>query len=120
MKYMDKKDNKSSKASRAKNINFAYFEELDLIFGNDPNVDSVAIAPSSRGTENLKNCNISNVVDPEVSDAVEPSKASISENILPGISNDGKKNKGIKRYSTPKRKRQKCSHGELFKEIARK
>ncbi|KAK9729562.1 hypothetical protein QE152_g15830 [Popillia japonica] len=80
----------------------------------DPNVAPVAIASSSRGTENLKNCNISNVVEPEVFDAVEASK----ENILPGIS-DGKKIKASKDTPAPKTKRQTCSHGELFKEIAK-
>ncbi|KAK9701082.1 hypothetical protein QE152_g30816 [Popillia japonica] len=102
--YMDKEDNTSSKASGAKNINFAYFEELYLIFGKDPNVAPVAIAGS-------------NVVDPKVSDAVEASKdisckscrhyffniSIIHYEYSSGISNDGKKIKASKDTPAPKR-----------------
>lgn len=54
-KYVEKKDNMGTKSSGAHNVKFEYFEEMDEIFGKDPNIKPVGIASSSKGIENL-NC----------------------------------------------------------------
>ncbi|KYN13227.1 hypothetical protein ALC57_14591 [Trachymyrmex cornetzi] len=48
-KYMEKKDNMSQKSSGAGTIKFDYFFEMDEIFGQDPDVQPVSTASSSRG-----------------------------------------------------------------------
>lgn len=52
-KYVEKKDNMGTKASGAKNMKFEYFEEMDEVFQNDPNIKPIALASSSKGIENM-------------------------------------------------------------------
>jgi len=53
-KYVEKKDNMSTKASGAAHIKFEYFDEMDKIFQNDANIVPVSVA-SSRGEHNFDN-----------------------------------------------------------------
>lgn len=46
-KYLKKKDNMSDKSSGAKYLQFNFFEEMDELFGKDPNITPVAIASTS-------------------------------------------------------------------------
>lgn len=55
-KYIEKKDNMGAKATGAKAIRFDYFDEMEKIFGQHPNVAPVATASSSRGI-----CNITSI-----------------------------------------------------------
>jgi len=48
-KYMEKKDNMGQKSSGASMIKFDYFFEMDKIFSQDPDVEPVSTASSSRG-----------------------------------------------------------------------
>jgi len=50
-KYMEKKDNMGQKSSGASMIKFDYFFEMDKIFSQDPDVEPVSIASSSRGIQ---------------------------------------------------------------------
>lgn len=52
-KYLEKKDNMSTKASGTANIKFEYFDEMDKIFKDDANVVPVSVASSSRDEHNL-------------------------------------------------------------------
>lgn len=47
-KYMEKKDNMSEKSNGAGTIKFDYFFEMDELFGQDPDVQPVSTASSSR------------------------------------------------------------------------
>ncbi|KAK5644583.1 hypothetical protein RI129_005883 [Pyrocoelia pectoralis] len=49
MRYMKKKDNMKATSSGAAAIQFAYYEEMDEIFGKKPNVQPVALASSLKG-----------------------------------------------------------------------
>lgn len=48
-KYMEKKDNMGQKSSGAGALKFDYFFEMDAIFSEDPDVQPVSTASSSRG-----------------------------------------------------------------------
>jgi len=48
---MEKKDNMDPKSSGASMIKFDYFFEMDKIFSQDPDVEPVSTAPSSRGIQ---------------------------------------------------------------------
>jgi len=50
-KYMEKKDNMGQKRSGAGTITFDYFFEMDKIFCQDPDVQPISIASSSRGIQ---------------------------------------------------------------------
>nr|XP_012223298.1 PREDICTED: uncharacterized protein LOC105672743 [Linepithema humile] len=50
-KYMEKKDNMGQKSSGAGTIKFNYFFEMDEIFSQDPDVQPVSTASSSRGIQ---------------------------------------------------------------------
>lgn len=50
-KYLEKKDNMGQKSSGAGAIKFEYFFEMDEIFGQDPDVQPVSVASSSRGIQ---------------------------------------------------------------------
>jgi len=45
-KYVEKKDNISTKASGAAHIKFEYFDEIDEIFKDDANIVPVSVASS--------------------------------------------------------------------------
>ncbi|CAH1106748.1 unnamed protein product [Psylliodes chrysocephalus] len=55
-KYIEKKDNMGAKATGAKAIRFDYFDKMEKIFRQHPNVAPVATASSSRGI-----CNITSI-----------------------------------------------------------
>lgn len=52
-KYIQKKDNISSKDTGGGNIRFEFFTEMDELFRRHPNVQPIAIASSSRGIANI-------------------------------------------------------------------
>jgi len=52
-KYVEKKDNMSTKASGSAHIKFEYFDEMDKIFKDDANIVPISVASSSRGEHNL-------------------------------------------------------------------
>lgn len=75
-KYIEKKDNMSTKASGATNIKFEYFDEMDRIFKDDANIVPVSVASSSRGEHNLDD--IKEIVESnEESDSTDNSNFSI-------------------------------------------
>ncbi|KYQ54445.1 hypothetical protein ALC60_06677 [Trachymyrmex zeteki] len=88
-KYVEKKDNMSTKASGAANIKFDYFEEMDQIFKDDANIVPVSIASSSRGEHNLENIK-------EIVESNEESN-STDDNILTVKDNLSKSKKTLKR-----------------------
>ena len=53
-KYVEKKDNMSGRATGMKCVSFSYFDEMDEVFGTEPNITPVAIASTSRGERNFQ------------------------------------------------------------------
>lgn len=79
-KYIEKKDNMSTKASGATNIKFEYFNEMDEIFKDDANIVPVSVASSSRGERNLDDIN--EVVESnEESDSTDNSNFTVKDNL---------------------------------------
>ncbi|XP_028046225.1 uncharacterized protein LOC114254348 [Monomorium pharaonis] len=65
-KYVKKKDNMGTKSSGASQIKFDFFNEMDEIFRNEPNVTPLCTAPSSRGKSNMKSIEgVENIDDDE-------------------------------------------------------
>ncbi|CAH1110944.1 unnamed protein product [Psylliodes chrysocephalus] len=54
-KYVEKKENMSSKASGSKVVKFDFFNEFEELFAHHPNIQPQAVASSSRGEDNVKN-----------------------------------------------------------------
>lgn len=50
-KYVKKKDNMSNKSTGSQVFNFSYFEEMDELFKNDPNITPVSIASTLKPYE---------------------------------------------------------------------
>lgn len=57
-KYMGKKDNMGPKSSETGTIKFDYFFEMDEIFSQDPDVQPVSTASSSRGIQRASKSSI--------------------------------------------------------------
>ncbi|KAI4457564.1 myb/sant-like dna-binding domain [Holotrichia oblita] len=57
-KYIEKKDNMGDRQTGAKPIKFEYFDEMDRILGEDPNIIPIAVASSSKGADNIKDAPI--------------------------------------------------------------
>lgn len=66
-KYSDKKDNMSDSDTGGSVVRFDYFNEMDAIFGKDPNITPKNIASSSRGHKNITSLSQSRALEDEQS-----------------------------------------------------